>query len=355
PGACRLIARARPVRGSLRRLSAWQVRLAGRGLLSSAVRLPLRALLARLIGLAPPSGLAGLVRLPWPVRLVLAIRLCGPIQLTGLIGPLQVRLPLQPGLLLAALGHELSSDLLRRECLPHEGAVARGLLRRNRERHGSEPPDRAGADRKAGRCARQRSKLGAAGAEHLDASDRAVSVRIELDRHVAAATGRHVHETGRATDAERGGRRRDLHVAGLSDEARHERSRAAHHVEQRRVLDTALFEQEVGYLQGRARSELERRFVVKCNGEGPFFVSLQQIALVDGVAGLEVGYGRTIAKVADVAADGGDAPDRSRRLRRGRRRWLLLRWLGRRGWLWRRRGLAGRWRGGSRRSCGLRG
>jgi len=208
----------------LRRLPAWPVRLARRGLLSGAVGLPLRALLARLIGLALPPAWPGLVRLPRPVRLVLAIGLARPIRLTGLIWPLQVRLPLQPGLLLAALGYELSSDLLRRECLPHKGAIARGLLRRNRERHRGEPSGRARADRIAGRCARQRSELGAAGAEHLDASDRAIGVRIKFDRHVAAAaTGWNFNQTGRPTDAERGGRRRNLHVAGLSDKARHER------------------------------------------------------------------------------------------------------------------------------------
>jgi hypothetical protein len=127
-GACRQVGRARAIRGSLRRLSSRPVRLGRRGLLSGAVRLPLRALLARLIGLALPPGLSGLIRLPRPVRLDLAIGLSRPILLTGLIWPLQVRLPLQPGLLLAALGHQLSPDLLRGERLPHEGAVARRLL-----------------------------------------------------------------------------------------------------------------------------------------------------------------------------------------------------------------------------------
>jgi hypothetical protein len=155
-GAHRLIGGGRPVRGALRRLSALPVRLARRGLLSGPVRLPLCALLARL-----PTR-PGLVWLPRPVRLVLAIGLSRPIRLSGLVWPLQVRLPLQPGLLLAALGHEPSSDLLGGECLPHKGAVARGLLRRNLERHRGEPPGCARTNRKAGRCARQRSELGAA-------------------------------------------------------------------------------------------------------------------------------------------------------------------------------------------------
>jgi hypothetical protein len=135
-------------------------------------------LLPRLIGLTLSPGLPGLVRLSRPVRLILTIRLSGPVLLTGLIGPLQIRLPLQAWCLLATLDDQLAPDLLGGKCLPHKGAVARGLLRRNLQRYRGEPPSRAGPDRKAGRAARQCSELGAAGAEHLDPSNRSVGVWI---------------------------------------------------------------------------------------------------------------------------------------------------------------------------------
>jgi hypothetical protein len=122
----------------------------------------------------------------------------------------------------ALLGDDLPARGLRLMHLAHEGAVARGLLRRDRDRHrGNTRPSGAGRIAKPLEPCVKRAEPRATGAVvDIDVADPAIGVGVELDVDVARGHGvalpsRHLDEAGCAADAERCGRRRDLHVAGL--------------------------------------------------------------------------------------------------------------------------------------------
>jgi hypothetical protein len=101
---------------------------------------------------------------------------------------------------------------------------ARRLLRRNLERHGSEAPARARADRERARSLRQGAKSFALPTEHIDPTDTPIGIRVQPDLRLAGAAGRgavgNIDDAGGAANAKRRCRRRDRHVAGLCHEAR---------------------------------------------------------------------------------------------------------------------------------------
>ncbi|MEY9684118.1 hypothetical protein ABIF13_004892 [Bradyrhizobium elkanii] len=144
----------------------------------------------------------------------------------------------------ALLGHDLTAQCLRAMDLAHKALVARDLLRRDRQRHRCEA-GAAGArtNRKAARAARQHAERSATAVVDLDAADMSVGVGIELDADIPAGRGGafgHFDEAGGAADAERRGRGRDLHVAGLGDRGGDEGRRSLGDVEQRAVLLAAV-------------------------------------------------------------------------------------------------------------------
>src|SRR5262249_36526307 len=131
--------------------------------------------------------------------------------------------------------------------------VARRLLRRNRNRHGGEAraarAARAGTDGKSARTLCQRAEPPALAIVDLDPSDPAVGIGIELDVDIVGGRGRralrHFDQTGGAANAERGGRRVDLHVAGFRYRCGDEGDGALADVEDAGVLAAAFLVDEI--------------------------------------------------------------------------------------------------------------
>ena len=165
---------------------------------------------------------------------------------------------------------------------------ARRLLRRNLERHGSEAPARARADRERARSLRQGPKSFALPTEHIDPTDTPIGIRVQPDLRLAGAAGRgavgNIDDAGGAANAKRRCRRRDRHVAGLCHEARNESDRAARNVEL--ALCPFLVDEFVAN-DARIRTEAERRFIVERHTERSVGAGLQNVIFINGVANLQ--------------------------------------------------------------------
>jgi hypothetical protein len=145
----------------------------------------------------------------------------------------------------------------------------------------------------------------------LDAADFAVGVGIKLDVVGGAGTAafRHLNETGGAANAERRGRRRDFHVAGLGHGCRHEGDRALGDVENPRVVLAAVLV-DVG-VDGDLRVGLEIKGggIDEGDAERRIRSRLHHIVEVDVVLDLER-RGGVVADHAGGAGHGGDVADR---------------------------------------------
>src|ERR1019366_6405583 len=119
------------------------------------------------------------------------------------------------------LGDDLAADALRGMDLAHKTLIAQRLLRRDRKRQRRKAPAGAGPDRKTTGALGQKTEPRPGAIVDLDPPDLAVRVGIELDRDMVRARGgcafRHLDKSGGAANAERRGRRRYFHVAGLGD------------------------------------------------------------------------------------------------------------------------------------------
>ena len=215
-------------------------------------------------------------------RPLLASRqLARPLRIE-LIGPQRIALLLERGALLI----DLAADGPRRERLAHEGAVALGFLPGNLQRRSAEAAAGAGPDRKAGGAARQNAELRAVAAKHFDAADPAVGVGIELYGDLAAggAALGHLDQTGGAANAQRRGRRIDLHIAGMGDLGGDEGRGAAHDVEYGGIVGAALLIDEFVHREARVRLQRECRLVVEGDAERAVDIGLQHVVLVDRIA-----------------------------------------------------------------------
>ena len=228
------------------------------------------------------------------------------------------------------LGDDLSADALRGVDLPHKALVALRLSRRDRQRHRGKA--RAGAarpDRKTARTLGERAEPQAGAVIDLDAADPAVRIRIELDVDVVCAgccgALRYFDEAGGAANAERGGRRRDRHAAGLGDGRRHECHRALGDVEHRGVVLAAVLINVIIDRDLRVGPEIECGFIVEGDAERGTGRGLDHVVEIDVVLQLE----RDRILVADDGRNTGQRRDVSNRFVAG--------------------GLRGRRRGGSRR------
>ena len=119
--------------------------------------------------------------------------------------------------------------------------VAHRFPRRNLEWLGAQTSARTRPDGKGAGALGQRAQPPTLPIEHLDLADVTVGVRVELYLRLAGpAAFRHVDHAGRAPDAERGGRRRNLHVPGFCDQTSNKGRRADSDIERRRVVIAAL-------------------------------------------------------------------------------------------------------------------
>ena len=95
-----------------------------------------------------------------------------------------------------------------------DAAVARRFVRRDLKGHGAHAAARLARDGEGAGALGQRAKPAALPVKHLDLTDMAVGIRIELDlgfgRTGSCTAGRHFDHPGRAANAERRGRRGDL-------------------------------------------------------------------------------------------------------------------------------------------------
>ena len=94
---------------------------------------------------------------------------------------------------------------------------------------------------------------------------------------------RHIDNAGSAANAERRGRRRDLHIAGLGHLARHEGNRATRDVEQGGIGVAALLIDKFVDDDARIGGEAERRLVVEGNAKRGIRAGLQRIVFKDRV------------------------------------------------------------------------
>ena len=173
------------------------------------------------------------------------------------------------------------------------------------------PPPTAGAHAEAAGALREETEPRAGAVVDLDASDMAVGVGIKLDVVLArrAAVFRHLDEAAGAANAERRGRRRDLHVAGLGDGGGDEGRGALGDVEHAGIVLAAVFI-DVG-VDGdlRVGLEIEGGGIDEGDAERRIRTGLHDVVEIDVVLDLER-RGRVVADHAGAAGHGGDVADR---------------------------------------------
>ena len=105
--------------------------------------------------------------------------------------------------------------------------------------------------------------------EHFDLSDMTVRIRIELYRRRGGgpAALRHFDDAGGAANSKRRLRCRDLHIAGLGDEAGDESRGAERDIKGGGVGIAAFLIDELVDDDAGIRRQTERRLVVKSNAE----------------------------------------------------------------------------------------
>ena len=212
----------------------------------------------------------------------------------------------------ALLLHHLAAEILRRMNLAHKTLVALHHLRRNEQRHrGNAPAADAEAHAEAAGALRKEAEPRARAVVDLDAADMAVGVGIKLDVVLArrAAVFRHLDEAARAANAERRGRRRDLHVAGLGDGSSDESGGALGDVEYAGIVLAAVFI-DVG-VDGdlRVGLEIEGGGIDEGDAERRVRRRPHHVVEIDVVLDLER-RGRVVADHAGGADHGGDVADR---------------------------------------------
>ena len=229
---------------------------------------------------APRAGAPGASRLPRRARLsrswtllqiILSLRLAGLIAARGSV---RIGLPQR-----ALLGHDLPSDHLRRVHLAHHALVARRLLRRDHERGGGDAAAGAGPDRETAGALRERAEPDTAAVMDIDMPDPAVGVGIKLDIVGARrrATLRHFDQPRGAANAERSGRCRYFHIAGLGDGSGDKGHGALGDIEQRVVLLAAVLINVIVDGDTRVRSEIEGGGVVEGDAEAGIRRRLQGV------------------------------------------------------------------------------
>ena len=190
-------------------------------------------------------------------------------------------------------------------------AVAGRFLRRNLKRHGLQSAAGAGPEGKGAGAFSQSAEAPALPVEHLDPADIPVGVRIKLDPGLGrAACRRHIDHAGSAANTERRGRRRDLHVAGLGHQARHEGGGAERDVERGGIGFAAFLINEFTDDDAGIRGEAEGRLVVEGDAERGIGAGLKRIVLEDRVVDLQRdGRGGIGAAHRRAALQGGDLTD----------------------------------------------
>src|SRR6185437_9807144 len=251
------------------------------------------------------------------VRLARRIRRTGTLRQTVLplrqaVLPLQAGLtrrivaqiiPVRVGLPQRALpADDLPADALGRMNLSHDALVAQRLLRRDRERRRGKTSARAGANGKTARALGEKTKPRAVAIVDLDPSNPAVGIGIKLDvdavRIVGGCTFRHLDKAGGAANAERCGRRRYLHVAGMGDLGGDKGHGALGDVEQRGILLAAVLVDVIVDGDAGVGGEIERGGIIERDAEGRIRRRLQHVVEEDVVLRLErrrgvvAGHGR---------------------------------------------------------------
>src|SRR4029077_8779508 len=94
----------------------------------------------------------------------------------------------------------------------------------------------------------------------------------------------YLDQTGGAANAQRRGRRIDLHIAGTSDLGGDEGRGAAHDVEHRGIVGAAVLIDELVHGKPRVRFQRERGLVVEGDAERAVGIGLQDVVFVDRVA-----------------------------------------------------------------------
>lgn len=118
---------------------------------------------------------------------------------------------------------------------------------------------------------------------------------------------RNVDHTGGAADAESRGRRRNLHLAGLGDQASDESRRAGRDVKDGDIGATALLINEFVDDNARICGKVEGRLVIEGNAQRGIRAGRQRIVPVDGVVDLQRdGCSRIDANDRGAALQSGD-------------------------------------------------
>ncbi|MGB6751272.1 MAG: hypothetical protein WBE71_01510 [Xanthobacteraceae bacterium] len=212
---------------------------------------------------------------------------------------------------LAALDRDLPADRVRRVEPLQDAAVARRLLRRNLIEHGHDAAVRARPQREAAGALRQGAEPPALPVEHFDASDMAVGVRIELDgRRPRAARRRHFDDACGAANAECRIIGRNLHVAGLGDEAGNESGRPGRHMKRRGITAGTFLIDELVDDDARIGRKAECRLVVEGDTERRVQIALQRVVFKNVVGDLQGDRGDRAAHRGAVAVERRDLTDR---------------------------------------------
>ena len=212
------------------------------------------------------------------------------------------------------LEHDLAAESLRRMKLAHKTLVALHHLRRNHQRHrGNAGTADAGPDGEAAGALGEKSKPRTGAVVDLDAADLAVGVGIQLDRDIVRIVGggadRHFDQAGGAANAQRRGRRVDLHVAGLGDGGRDKGRGTLGDVEDAGVALAAVFIDVAVDGDLRAGPQIESGGIDEGDAEGGFGRGLDHVVEIDVVLDLER-RGRIVAGHIGRARQSGDVADR---------------------------------------------
>ncbi len=194
----------------------------------------------------------------------------------------------------ALLEYHLASEILCRVELPHKALVPQNHRLRNHQRHrGEAGAARAGPNGEAARALRQKPEPRAGAVIDLDLADPAIGIGIELDRDVVRIVGggafRHFDQTGGAANAQRCGRRRDLHVAALCHGGGDESRGTPGDVEDRRVALAAILIDVIVDGDPGVRLEIEGGGIDEGDAERRIRTRLHHVVEIDVVLDLERG------------------------------------------------------------------